>query len=70
MPTKQAVDVRDEILAHLNEIKRPLAWIADPNTDIPYSAIYAMFRQRTYTVSAQNLKKINKHLKTEFTLPE
>lgn len=66
MPTEQVTDVRDEILTHLEEIKRPLAWITEENTGIPYSAIYAMFKQRTYTVSDENLKKINKFLGTNF----
>ena len=72
MATKQATDVRDEILAHLEEIRRPLAWISDKekNTDIPYASIYSMFVQRTYGVSQENLNKINKFLETEFTLPE
>lgn len=70
MATKQVTDVRDEILAHLEEIKRPFAWITGDNTGIPYSAAYAIFKQRTYDLSQENLKKINKFLETEFTLPE
>ena len=69
MQTKQSVDVRDKILAHLEDIKRPLSWITHLNeggTGIPYSAIYAMFKQRTYTVSEENLKKINDFLGTDF----
>jgi hypothetical protein len=66
MATKQVEDVRDEILAHLKEIQRPLAWITEENTGIPYSAIYAMFKQKTYTVSEENLKKINTFLGTDF----
>lgn len=70
MPTKQAVDVRDKILTHLEEIRRPLSWISDrdDNTDIKYSSIYSMFIQRTYTLSQENLDKINKFLKTDFKL--
>lgn len=66
MATKQAVDVRDEILSHLEDIRRPLAWIADENTGIDYSAIYSMFKQRTYNISEENLKKINEFLGTSF----
>ena len=70
MGTKQAVDVRDEILEHLEKIQRPLAWITNGNTGIPYSAIYAIFTQRTYGLSKENLKKINKFLETDFTITE
>ena len=70
MPVKQEVDVRDKILAHLEEIRRPLAWISDRdgNTDIKYASIYSMFTQRTYTLSQENLDKINKFLETDFKL--
>lgn len=68
MATKKATDVRDEILAYLEKIKRPLAWITGDNTGIPYSAIYSIFTQRTYGLSEENLKKINKFLNTDFKL--
>lgn len=68
MATKQITDVRDKILGHLREIQRPLSWIADENTGIPYSAVYAIFKQRTYALSEKNLIKINKHLGTEFII--
>jgi len=43
---------------------------SNDNTGIPYSAAYAIFKQRTYGLSQENLNKINKFLETEFTLPE
>lgn len=68
MQTKHVIDVRDEILAHLEEIKRPLAWITDSNTGIPYSAIYAIFKQKTYGLSQDNLDIINGFLNTNFEI--
>ncbi len=68
MAVKQVVDVRDKILTHLEEIRRPLSWISDRdgNTDIKYSSIYSMFIQRTYSISQENLDKINEFLETDF----
>lgn len=70
MATKKIVDVRDEILDHLSEIRRPLAWIAYPNTDIPYGSIYSTFEQKVMALTQERLDKINKWLETDFKLSE
>jgi hypothetical protein len=64
--TLESVDTRDEIIAHLKEIRRPLAWIAKPNTDIPYGSIYSIFEQKVMDLKQDSLDKINKFLGTDF----
>ena len=59
-------DVRDDILYHLKAIERPLSWLSS-KTEINYSTIYSVLRQRTFKFSQENLNKINKVLGTNFT---
>lgn len=59
------IDNRDLIVNHLEEIERPLAWLAD-KADIPYATVYSCFTQRLFKVSDENLKKINEVLGTRF----
>lgn len=68
MATKKITDTRDLIVKHLEEIKRPLAWIADPNTDIPYGTIYSTFKHKAMDLTKERLDKINKWLNTNFSL--
>ena len=67
METKETIDVRDAILQHLEEIERPLSWISE-KADIPYSSVYSIFKQRTFSLSSENLEKINTALNTDFTI--
>lgn len=68
MATKKVVDTRDVIVKHLKEIKRPLSWIAEPNTDIPYGSVYSTFVQKVMELTQERLNKINKWLGTDFSL--
>jgi len=60
-------DVRDEILATLTAMERPLSWLST-KSKIPYSSCYSIFVQRTFSLSEDNLKKINTALNTDFTI--
>lgn len=70
MSTEKILDVRDSIVEHLKEIKRPLSWISKPNTSIPYGSVYSIFEQKVMSLSKERLDEINKHLGTDFILPE
>lgn len=59
------VDVRDEILKHLEDIERTLAWLS-AKTEIPYPTLYSIFKQKTFSLSFKNLTKINRVLDTDF----
>lgn len=65
MDNKEKIDLRDAILLHLEEIERPMSWLSD-KTEIPYPTIYALLKQRTFSISDSNLEKINKVLGTDF----
>jgi hypothetical protein len=69
MATKKVIDTRDEIREHLNKIKRPLRWISQPNTTIPYGSIYSIFEHKVMELTQDRLDIINAWLETEFVLP-
>lgn len=70
MAENEVIDVRDEILAYLKEIKRPLAWITKPNTSIPYGSAYSILEQKVMELSKERLDEINQYLNTNFSLQE
>lgn len=63
METKKTVI--DLIIDHLDEIERPMTWLSE-KTEIPYPTIYALLKQRAFSLSEKNLDKINKALNTNF----
>lgn len=65
MEKETKIDVRDEVLQHLQDIERTLAWLSD-KTEIPYATLYSVFKQRTFSLSDKNLGKINRVLNTDF----
>lgn len=67
MGTKTLVDVRDEIMGHLKSIERTLSWLAR-KTNLNYATLYSCFVQKTFNLSQDNLNKINRVLKTDYTL--
>lgn len=64
--TTTEIDVRDLILKELKKIERPLTWLAE-KVEVKYSAMYAMFVQRTYEPKQSLIDKINKVLNTNYT---
>lgn len=67
METAKRVNPKKEILKHLKEIRRPLAWLSDV-TDIPYGTIYGIFMQGTIDLTQERLDKINEGLGTDFKI--
>lgn len=65
MENQIKTDVRDEILKHLVDIERTLAWLSS-KTEIPYPTLYSIFKQKTFSLSFKNLAKINRVLGTDF----
>jgi hypothetical protein len=65
MEKEKKQSVRDEVLLHLEEIERTLAWLSD-KTEIPYPTLYSVLKQRTFALSDSNLAKINRVLDTDF----
>lgn len=64
---KTEIDVRDEILSHLESIERTMAWLSN-KTGIAYATLYGCMIQRTFKVSDENLEKINTVLETSFPI--
>lgn len=65
------VDNRDEIVdkiwLKLEEIERPLYWLAE-KAEINYNTLYGIMRQRTYKISDKYLPSINDVLGTDFKI--
>lgn len=67
MAVKTKIDVRDEIVSHIEEIERNLHWVGK-KANIPYGTMYSTFVQKVMDLSQKNLDKINTVLSTDFTL--
>ncbi len=65
MELKEPIDVRDKILKHLEEDHRNLKYLTKI-TDIPYGTLYSCFVQRTFSITDENLEKINAALNSSF----
>ena len=65
MAIEELTDVRDKILKHLEEDYRNLKYLSTV-TGIPYGTLYSCFTQRTFSLTDDNLEKINTSLSTEF----
>jgi predicted transcriptional regulator len=66
MQKEKNQDVRDEILLHLLQKERTLAWLCK-KTKIPYPTLYSCLKQKNFNISDDTLKKINKALGTNLT---
>ncbi len=65
MATKEKVDVRDEIVAWLDDNDRSMAWLAE-KTGINYNTLYSILKQKIIKLSAARLESINNFLCTKF----
>lgn len=59
-------NVKDQILLHLEQIERPMAWLSR-KSGIKYGTLYSILIQRIMNLSDKNLVKINKAMGTSFT---
>lgn len=64
---KTKIDVRNSIISTLKEQERTYAWLAR-QTGISYSTLYHCIEKKWFDLSADNLKRINIVLKTDFKL--
>ncbi len=67
MPTKEKLDVRDEIVQWLKDNQRSLRWLAT-QSGINYNTMYSIFVQNTIALSEEKLKYINTATKQKFKL--
>lgn len=58
-------DVRDDILAHLDNDDRSMVWLSE-KTGINYNTLYSILKQRLIKLSSERLKLINDVLGTKF----
>jgi len=58
-------DVRDVIMAKMKNEGRVLTWLAD-RSGISYDTLYSCLKKKFFSLSEENLSKINKALGTDF----
>lgn len=63
--TKEKKDVRDMILEEMEAGGRKLVWLSE-QTGINYHTLYGCLKHKTFSLSEDNLKKINDILETDF----
>lgn len=67
--TKELTDIRDIVMKRMEDEGRSLTWLA-AKTKISYNTIISCLSKKLFSLSEQNLAKINEALGTNFTLPE
>lgn len=65
---KPPTDVRDIIMKKMNDEGRALTWLFK-TTGIPYDTLYSCLKKKLFSLSQDNLDKINEALETELILP-
>ena len=62
---KIATDVRDVIMEKMNNEGRVLTWLSE-TTKIPYDTLNSCLKRKLFSLSDENLAKINLALGTDF----
>lgn len=62
---KVLTDVRDIIMHKMNSEGRVLTWLQE-KTKIPYDTLYSCLKKKLFSLSQENLSKINQALGTNF----
>ena len=66
MPKEKVLtDVRDVIMDKMKQEGRVLTWLAE-KTGISYDTLYPCLKKKLFSLSEENLEKINDALKTSF----
>lgn len=65
MVKEKKQDVRDLIVAKMNDEGRVLTWLS-AKTLIPYDTLNSCLKRKLFTLSDNNLSKINKALNSTF----
>lgn len=60
-------DARELIMQKMDAEGRTLQWLSE-KTDINYNTLHSCIKRKLFTLSEENLKKINKTLETDFSL--
>jgi len=67
MPKEKVLtDVRDVIMDKMNSEGRVLTWLSE-TTKIPYDTLNSCLKRKLFSLSEENLGKINIALETNFT---
>lgn len=64
---KVVEDVRDSIMNKMEDEGRSLMWLA-AKIDVNYNTLHSCIRRKLFTLSQENLDKINEALETDFKL--
>lgn len=62
---KVVTDIRELINAKMEDEGRTLTWLAE-RTEINYNTLHSCIKRKLFTLSEENLKKINTALGTNF----
>lgn len=62
---KVSPDVRDLIMEKMNDEGRTLTWLAE-KIEVNYNTLHSCLIKKTYDLSTERLKNINKALGTNF----
>lgn len=63
--TKELTDIRDIIKKRMIDEGRKLTWLSI-TTGIPYDTLNSCIKKKLFSLSEENLKKINQALGTDF----
>lgn len=66
---KVLTDARDIIMKKMKDEGRTLTWL-EKKTTIPYDTLYSCLKKKLFSISQENLSKINVALETEYTISE
>ena len=64
---KVVEDVRDTIMNKMEGEGRSLKWLSD-KTEINYNTLHSCISRKLFTLSQENLDKINEALETDYSL--
>jgi len=66
---KVLTDIRDVIMKQMKDEGRSLTWLSK-KTEISYDTIYSCLVKKLFSLSQDNLDKVNEALETDYSLPE
>lgn len=64
---KELTDIRDIVMKRMKDEGRNLTWLSE-KTQISYNTIFSCLRKKLFSLSEENLTKINEALGTDFKL--
>jgi len=64
---EKVIDVRDAIMRRMKDEGRNLTWLSK-KADISYNTVFSCLRKKLFSLSQENLDKINEALGTDFNI--